>query len=141
MAKNQESEKNIIATMVSIETPLEELAILEKIAKEKGININQLVTSIIREKIAERDGENLTFEENGVIYERLMLDIPKAIADFYRCKAFVQGKQELVETFISLDVCQKVKDEIDNCTPETWREMFNLGPVFTDMGKKASSLS
>lgn len=60
-----------------------------------------MLSEIIRERINEKTG-NREFEENSVLYEQFMIDLPKTVANFYRYKAHVKGLDDLVETLIAI---------------------------------------
>ncbi len=98
---------------IELDIPTGEIALLQQFAKTQGKSVNQLLSKIISEKIAEEKGEHLTFEENGVVYERLSIDLPQNIVNFYRYKAHAKGLSDLTESLIAFDITDHLYAEIE----------------------------
>ena len=88
------------------------------------------MSKIISEKIAEEKGEHLTFEENGVVYECLSIDLPQNIVNFYRYKAHAKGLSDLTESLIAFDITDHLYAEIEGNSSDDWKELFNLSSDF-----------
>jgi hypothetical protein len=118
---------------IELDIPTGEIALLQQFAKAQGKSVNQLLSKIIGEKIAGEKGEPMTFEENGVVYERLSIDLPKNIVNFYRYKAHAKGLDNLVENLISFDISDHLHAEIEGNSSDDWKELFNLASAFDGM--------
>jgi hypothetical protein len=118
---------------IELDIPTGEIALLQQFAKDKGKDVNQILSQIINEKIAEDKGEPMTFEENGVVYERLSIDLPKNIVNFYRYKAHAKGIGDLTENLITFDIADHLYAEIEGNSSDDWKELFNLGLAFDGM--------
>lgn len=81
----------------------------------------------------QRKDEPITFEENGVTYERLLIDLPQNIVNFYRYKAHAKGLSDLIESLIAFDITDHLYAEIEGNSSDDWKELFNLGPAFDGM--------
>ena len=103
--------------------------LLKEVAKDKGKTPNQLLNEMLQRETI----ENQEFEENGVIYEGMTIDLPKQIADYYRLKAHLKGMDDLVETLIAYDICDNLHAEIESMDPTNFKEMFNLSPALDVM--------
>ena len=126
---------------IEIDLPTGELALLQQFAKTQGKNVTQLICQIIREKIAEDKADPRTFEENGVVYERISIDLPRNIVNFYRYQAHAKGfTDDYTDTFIAFAVCENLKDTINCYLPKDWIEFFNLSSDFTDMAKRENKI-
>ena len=125
---------------IELDLPTGELALLRHFAKTQGKNVTQLICQIINEKITEAKREPRTFEENGVVYERLLIDLPRNIVNFYRYQAHAKDLNDHIETFIAFAVCENLKTTIDRNLPNDWKELFNLSSDFTDMAKRENKI-
>ena len=125
---------------IELDIPTGEIALLQQFAKTQGKNVNQLLSQIISEKTAEDQGEPVTYEENGVTYERLVIDLPKTVADFYRYMAHAKGKDGLMETFVSFDLIDHLNAQIQGITPENLKKIFNLNPALVDMANRENKI-
>lgn len=81
----------------------------------------------------QRNVEPIIFEENGVTYERLSIDLPKTIVDFYRYKAHAKGLADLAESLIFFDITDHLYAEIEGNSSDAWKELFNLASAFDGM--------
>ncbi len=125
--------------IVILNIPLEEYALLQQIAKTKGKDANQTLIEIIKERTNEETG-NTEFEENGILYEQLMIDLPKTVVNFYRYMAHTKGKDGLMETFVSFDLIDHLNAQIQGITPENLKELFNLNPALIDMANRENKI-
>ena len=121
--------------IVILNIPPEVYDLLQQKAKEKGKTPSEIVSEIIREKTGNRE-----FEENGIVYETLAIDLPKQIVDFYRFKAHAKGLDDLVESFIAFDICDNLDSDIEGRSPDEWRETFNLSDAFADMVSRENKI-
>ena len=120
----------------TISIPHIEYALLEEMAKNKGKDVNKLISEIIQRETS----ENNEFEENGVVYEQFMLDLPQPIAKFYRAMAYLKGIADLPNSLIVFDIADHVKAEIAGKSPEEWEEVFNLGPTLESVAGREQLL-
>jgi len=137
--QTQIENENFTEVMVALKLPQIELDMLCDLAK-KDERPDDVATRIIREKLNQSKNGDQTFVENGIQYEKALIDLPKKVLDFYRCYAYAQGKPDHAETFIAIDVCDNLKTEIENKTPEQWAQLFNLGASFADMSAKENKI-
>jgi hypothetical protein len=126
----QQKNKPMISSMIPLDMPQQEFVILEQMATEKNLAINQYITELIMEKIAEKHGRPVTFEEHGTINEKVTITLPKPIMDFYRMQAYIKGIPDLPESLIAFDVADKLKAQITGASPEDWLEILNLKKAF-----------
>jgi hypothetical protein len=112
-----------------------EIAILAETAKNQNKTLDQVLAEIVKEKIAEKKGP-VTFEENSIVYERVTIDLPQSIADFYKFKAHVANKDGFFGILIAFDVVDNLRWQVEGITPESYKEMFNLGSAFSEMANK-----
>ena len=109
--------------------------LLKEVAKEKGKTPDKLLNEILQ-----RESQNQEFEENGVVYERFMIDLPQPIARFYRAMAYIKGIPNLPESLVVFDLADHVKAEIAGKSPEEWEEAFNLNGAFIDCDNREQLL-
>ncbi len=117
---------------VEVEIPTGKLSLLQ-LTRNQGKEVNQLISQIITEKTAEGKDDPLTFKENGVTYERLSIDLPRTVVDFYRYMAHSKGKEDLMETLITFDLIDHLNAQIQGITPESLKEFFSLDAGLADM--------
>ncbi|MCL5949753.1 MAG: hypothetical protein M1490_04680 [Candidatus Bathyarchaeota archaeon] len=127
-------------TKTEVNIPGGEMVLLQQLAKAQGKDVNQIISQIISEKILEDKGEPLIFEENGVTYERLSIDLPKTVSDFYRYIAHSKGKDDLMETLITFDLIDHLNSQIQGITPESLKDLFNLDSGLTDMANREDKI-
>jgi hypothetical protein len=80
---------------------------------------------------------NIEFtHENGLTYERVTIELPKNVVNYYRALAYLQDKTEPMEqVLIAEDVIEHVESQLNGITPEDAKELFNLTPVFKALNK------
>ena len=110
--------------------------LLKEVAKEKGKTPDKLLSEILQRETS----ENQEFEENGVVYERFMLDLPQPIARFYRAMAYLKGIEHLPESLIVFDIADHIEAEIQGKSPEEWKEAFNLNGALIDCANREQLL-
>jgi hypothetical protein len=143
-AKNQLQELKKLypdkTAKVELYLPTGEIALLQQLASTQGKEVNQIISKIISEKIAEDKGAPFIYEENGVTYEVLSIDLPRTVIDFYRYMAHSKGKDDLMETLITFDLIDHLNSQIQGITPEALRDLFNLDSGLIDMANRENRI-
>jgi|GEM_PF-5652277 hypothetical protein len=102
---------------------LTELA--SKANKTTEAYIHDLFSDLLNGKIRKIND----FEENGVKYERMVLEVPKPLAEYYHIMAHLKGIDNKTETLMLFDLTDYVRSKFDGITPEDAKELFNIGPT------------
>jgi hypothetical protein len=104
-----------------------EVPLLQDMAKTNQISIEEMLTGFIRKEGLGRakspDG-NVTFEEKGLTWERIHIEPPQKVVNYYRYLADVRGKQP--ETLMVEDLLDKLNADIEGHDPNQWKEKFGL---------------
>ena len=66
-------------------------------------------------------------EKTGLTYQKVTLNLPKAIVDYYRMLAHFQDTTEL--TLIENDIAEKLEADFEGRTGPDWKKIFNLYPA------------
>lgn len=112
---------------MDLNLPKEEQQILEKLATNKNQTVNQYISELIKEK----QGPPATYQEHGTTLEKVTLDLPRSIINFYRFKTQAHGlDHELAPSLIAIDVIDRVHSMLQGSQIEDWTEFFNLKSAF-----------
>lgn len=136
METNQENKKTQV-----LSDP-ETIKIINEKAEREGITPNQALDKIVRIYLAElkeKEQDN-TYEENGTINEKVTIDLPKQIVDFYRWQAYLKGIPDLPESLIAFDVADHLDEEIESKSPDDWRKTFKLNEAFAAVSGREALL-
>ncbi len=67
------------------------------------------------------------FVENEIVYEKVTLNLPKNIVDYYSAMAPFQNTNEL--TLIENDIVEKLNADFEGREGPDWKKIFNLYPA------------
>lgn len=85
---------------------------------------------------------NQLFEENGVQFEKVIIDLPKKILDFYRLQCFLNNLPfDAAETLIAIDVSKNIETMVEGSTAQDWTKFFNLQDAFANMTTRENTLT
>jgi hypothetical protein len=132
----KKNESRILETIISLNLPQIEFEILEEMTSNKKVDVNQMVSQIVSDNLKNKNETVKTFEENGIIYERLSIDLPQTIVNLYRYRAHSQGKDDFVTALIAFDLVNGLSAEVEGMTAENFKSMFNLNETFIEMANR-----
>jgi hypothetical protein len=66
-------------------------------------------------------------EKTGLVFEKVTLNLPKNIVDYYRMLAHFQNPTEL--TLIENDIGEKLEADFEGRVGPDWKQIFRLYPA------------
>lgn len=126
----------------------EALKILNEIAKQENLTPKAALSKIVREKLSilqKQDSEKEvaklgTYEENSVVYERVAIDLPQSVVNFYRFLAFSKGEADFFTSFIAFDLMDHFNAFLQGITPDSFKDLFSLDAGLTAMAKQEEQI-
>jgi hypothetical protein len=73
------------------------------------------------------------FVENEIVFEKVTINLPVSVVDYYRAMAHFQDTTEL--TLIENDLVEKLEADFEGRKGPDWKQMFNLYPALEALKK------